>query len=124
MSSNNHLCPSAPLNTGAKLLGIVNSENEIDILTSPIDVSQDFIDAASKGRPVEERFRFVNKCVKNGCQNWENNSCNVIKVVLDNMENKYWADNLPECSIRNDCRWFNQEGANACKVCTLIKYHD
>ena len=123
MSSTNHLCPSAPLIPGAKLLGIVNAENEIDILTSPFEVTQDFIDSASKGRPIEERFRFANKCVKNGCQNWENNSCDVIKVVLDKVENKYWAEHLPECSIRNDCRWFSQEGVNACKVCTLVKYN-
>lgn len=123
MNKSKSLCPSAPLSEGAKLLGIVNSDNEIDLLSEPLTIDTEFIDSASKGRPIEKRFRFVNKCVKNGCQNWVGESCNVVKIVLENIHKKYWAENLPDCTIRNDCRWFGQEGVDACKVCTLVKYH-
>jgi hypothetical protein len=30
------------------------------------------------------------------------------------------VDALPPCTIRNNCRWFSQEGEAACKRCPEI----
>jgi hypothetical protein len=122
MGKEKFLCPSAPMCKGSKLLGIVNAENEIDIIEKPIDIDNGFTESASKGRAPEQRFRFVNSCVKEGCQQWDGSSCSVVKIVLDKIEKKNWKNELPVCGIRDECRWFTQEGANACKVCTLVKY--
>jgi len=27
---------------------------------------------------------------------------------------------IKPCEIRNDCRWFNQEGSKACTICTFV----
>jgi hypothetical protein len=30
------------------------------------------------------------------------------------------VDPLPRCSIRANCRWFDQQGADACRVCPFV----
>jgi len=115
-------CPSAPLYENSKLLGIVNVEGEVDILSYPIDLDENFAESALAGRTPEKRFRFTNKCVKSACQQWNGESCGVVKIVLEKIEEKYWKTELPTCGIRDTCRWFFQEGSNACKVCPLVRY--
>ncbi|WP_133054047.1 hypothetical protein [Niastella yeongjuensis] len=122
MESKKHVCPSAPLYEGSRLLGIVNENNEVSILTEPMEIDDVFIASASKGKLPEQKFRFTNKCVKSGCKQWTGEQCGVIKRVLENIEQSTIKNELPECNIRSECRWFDQEGISACKVCTSIKY--
>jgi hypothetical protein len=116
------LCPSAPLYPGSRLLGVVKGDKQVDILEKPIEIDEVFIEAAGKGKPAEQKFRFVNKCVKSGCAQWSEGSCGVIKRVLAVMEEKALAEEKPDCSIRPECRWFAQEGYQACAACTTIRY--
>ncbi len=122
METKKHICPSAPLYEGSMLLGIVNTENEVSILAEPMEIDEAFIESANKGRVPEQRFRFANKCVKSGCAQWTGNQCGVIKRVLENIDQSIMKVELPECKIRPECRWFSQEGSNACRVCPLIKF--
>ena len=122
MEGSHFLCPSAPLYAGSKLLGVVNENNEVDILREPLEVNAAFVEAANKGRVAEEKFRFVNKCVKSGCAQWTGTACSVIQRVLDTMEGALLKDELPACNIRPTCRWFAQEGSKACQVCPMVKY--
>jgi len=48
--------------------------------------------------------------------------CGVIDEVLEVVpeENRDPDGTLPECSIRMDCRWFSQVGAEACRVCPQV----
>lgn len=122
-SSDRFSCPSAPLYKNSELLGIVNENGEVDLLTTPLELDDDFIAIANaQEKKPEERFRFTNKCVKSGCAQWKNNSCGVVATVLEKIESDYWKDALPDCGIRNTCRWFFQEKEKACKVCTLVRY--
>jgi hypothetical protein len=118
----NFLCPSAPLYAGSRLLGVVNGDSHVDILSDPIEIDDVFVEAANTGKVAEQKFRFVNKCLKSGCQQWSENSCGVIKRVLDAIEENVSKGEIPDCSIRPNCRWFSQESYNACKVCTTVKY--
>jgi hypothetical protein len=115
------LCPSAPLYEGSKLLGVVK-ENSVDILSAPIEVDDVFIKAANTGKVAEQKFRFVNKCVKSGCEQWTGSECGVIKRVLTAVEEKIQNEQLPPCSIRPECRWYAQEGSMACKACPTVRY--
>ena len=74
------------LYAGSKLLGIVNEKNEVDILRDPLEVDAAFIESANKGKVAEQKFRFVNKCVKSGCSQWTGSACSVIQRVPDTME--------------------------------------
>jgi hypothetical protein len=118
----NFLCPSAPLYPGSRLLGVVKPDNTVDILEEPLEVDEQFMAAANNGKAAEHKFRFVNKCLKGGCEQWTGDTCGVIKRIVDAIDEKLNTEELPACNIRPDCRWFNQEGASACKACPLVKY--
>lgn len=106
---------------GAILLGIVNEKNEIDFIANSIKITEAFVQSSKEvDKAPEKRFRFSNICIQSGCKQWTGNRCGVIDEVLNMVEEKYWKNNLPRCSIRQTCRWFAQSGANACKVCPLI----
>jgi hypothetical protein len=113
-------CPSARCETGATLLGIVNAAGEVSLLGNTMAIDETFVQTAQTGRSPEQRFRFANKCVKSGCTQWTGTRCGVIDNVLNQIEEKYWKENLPSCAIRPTCRWFSQSGADACRVCTYV----
>ena len=114
------LCPSSRCKEGSLLLGIVNAEGSVDILANPLPIDDTFIQIAEQGREPEKRFRFVNKCVEGGCQQWTGSRCGVIDTVLLQLQHITDENNLPLCNIRSDCRWFSQTGEAACKTCTLV----
>lgn len=70
------------------------------------------------GEP-ERFYRFSSPCVQNGCRQWAGGNCTVIKRVLDaGVENL--PPDAPACIIRSTCRWYHQEGVQACYVCPLV----
>jgi len=87
-------------------------------LSTSFPVTADFIQETTKGRPAEQRFRFANRCVQSGCNQWKDGKCSVIKNVLDALP--VFESSLPKCAIRSSCRWYFQEGPKACSVCPLI----
>ena len=112
------LCPSAPMEKGALLMGLVNEQGEIDYLGTPIQITKKFISIAKKGRSPGKRFRFANVCAKSGCERWKNDQCSVAQhateITID-------TESLtPACGIRSACRWFSQEGVVACGICPLV----
>ena len=121
MKPDHKSCPSSIMKDGAILVGIVNEDNEVDFISNPIKINAAFVRSAKEvDKAAEKRFRFSNKCVQSGCQQWTGSRCGVIDKALTTIEEKYWKENLPACSIRSTCRWFSQNGANACKVCPLV----
>lgn len=123
--SENKMCPSATCHSGALLLGVVQSNKTVALLDTPMPVTDEFVEIAVKAGSPEKRLRFAGKCAKSGCLQWTGSRCGVIDRALNYMEglveNKLGENILlPECTIRPQCRWFNQTGADACKVCPFI----
>jgi len=120
------LCPSSRCQEGAILLGIVLSNGSVAFAKDRIVVDRAFVqNATTEGsRPPESRFRFSTPCAKGGCHQWTGSRCRVIDSVLENTRAQNYqlqADiSLPQCSIRDSCRWFNQTGAEACVVCDIV----
>ena len=121
-----HLCPSSRCQEGAILLGIVLSNGSVAFAKDRIVVDGAFVqNATTEGsRPPESRFRFSSPCAKRGCDQWTGSRCGVIDSVLEDARAQSYqpqADTpLPQCSIRDSCRWFAQTGAEACAVCDVV----
>lgn len=115
------MCPSNRCKPGSKLLGVRQDNGIVSILPEALPIDQTFIDKV-KGhkRPPEQRFRFTNKCIENGCNQWSGKGCGVIDQVIQYLDKIPSTEELPKCSIRVQCRWFLQKGSDACKVCPYI----
>lgn len=115
------LCPSSSAQPGAILLGIIMPDGRVAYAADRIMVDEEFIGIARQGRTPEKRFRFSHRCVKNGCAQWSGTACGVIERLLDQWSVLPEEDlDLPDCSIRAQCRWYRQRGGMACRVCPEV----
>lgn len=120
MTKDTILCPSARCESGAILLGIVLPDGKVAFARDRVVVDESFVQIARSGRAPESRFRFSTSCARDACKQWTGERCGVIDIVLG-----HWGDNevlppLSECSIRPQCRWYQQVGRSACSVCPLV----
>ena len=113
-------CPSARCEKGATLIGVVQADGTIAYLPQPLPVEEVFVEAASRGRAPEKRFRFSSQCLETGCGQWTGTRCGVIDKAMQLMSVPSRAEPLPRCSVRRLCRWFKQSGASACGACKYI----
>lgn len=120
MEANSHsskkMCPSYVGKVGAQLFGVVNKDGKVQFIT-PLTVTEEFI---QQNDNLEQRFRFTGKCVEKGCAQWDNeeSKCSLSKKVqnLETIKNT----ELAFCPIRSQCRWFSQDGKNACFSCNEV----
>lgn len=115
------MCPSNRCKPGSKLLGVRQEDGKVAILPEALPIDDTFIEKV-KSDPIapEQRFRFTNKCIEGGCNQWTGKGCGVIEDVVQYLDQIDANEPLPECSIRVHCRWFLQKGADACKICHYI----
>lgn len=114
-------CPSSMATPGAGLLGVRQEDGTIAILPQVLPVDETFIQIGQMDPvPLEQRFRFTNACIEKGCKQWNGKSCGVAKRVVRHMEKVNTSNDLPPCGIRSSCRWYAQEGNNACKICSFV----
>jgi hypothetical protein len=113
----NLLCPSAPAAEGATLLGIANLDGSLAFVTPPHNVDRELL--GRLGPDPEARFRFAQPCIETSCKNWTGNNCALIERLTSDQEPP--RSELPVCSIRPQCRWFDERGPNACAVCPRVR---
>ncbi len=116
------LCPSSRCEEGARLLGIVQQDGTVAFTPDDIRVDTAFVQIARKGRKPEARFRFSSTCREKGCVQWTGERCSVVDLVLCEIAVAEIAmpTKVPNCSIRSNCRWFDQAGFTACRACQLV----
>ena len=119
MASERLMCPSAPCEPGAVLLGVVVAPGQVAYIGEPVVIDDEFVQIARAGRSPEKRFRFSAPCVRGACRQWTGTRCGVVDAVMESAGPRDAAD-LPACSIRPACRWFHQSGAAACATCPEV----
>lgn len=124
MSSDNPvLCPSAqPDWEGAKVIGVMAGtpeRPEMAYLHAPQPVTDELLAMAGPVTPAEV-FRFSASCACSGCGHYAEaeSKCRLAEKVVRWVPKV--ADQLPACSIRPDCRWWQQEGRSACFRCPQV----
>jgi hypothetical protein len=105
---------------GSVLLGIVTADGRVAFAPDRLLVNQEFTSSAREGRAPEKRFRFADVCVQAGCVQWTGTRCGVIDEVLSEVPTAALPDTFPACSIRSQCRWYDQAGAEACRACPVV----
>lgn len=115
------ICPSAQPNmAGSEVFGVVNgtvSEPRVSYLTAPQETSDKILALTTPVEPTEV-FRFAAPCAASACRHFVKGRCQLIDRVVELLPEV--IDQLPACSVRNDCRWWHQQGPDACKRCPQI----
>jgi len=114
------LCPSSPLESGAILVGVVLKSGRIAYAADQLEMSEDFVASAKQSGAAEKMFRFASPCSRAGCRQWTGTRCSIVDEALEFNQQLSESGEMPECSIRAQCRWFAQTGPKACAVCPYI----
>ena len=114
------MCPSSKAAKNARLLGVRQEDGKVAILPQPLQLDDTFIEIASQTAPAEQKFRFTNKCIEAGCAQWTGSRCGVSDQIVSVIDQLVTQHELPACGIRPSCRWFRQNGADACRVCPYV----
>jgi hypothetical protein len=89
-----------------------------------IVVDEAFVEIARQGRSPEKRFRFSSTCKRAACVQWTDGQCGIVgAMIAEHREHAADPDapfELPECSIRGQCRWHLQSGDAACRACPEV----
>lgn len=113
------LCPSAPLTENSFLFGVLDEKAEVQYIDSVIPITEDLLSSFSNIDNPEKHFRFTMTCGKDKCAQWSDNKCSVGSAIqkadINNLNTKPM-----KCAIRQACRWYSQEGLEACTLCKYI----
>jgi hypothetical protein len=122
-SDNPVLCPSAqPDWEGGQVIGVMAGsadKPEMVYLSTPQPITEQLLKSTHPVSPAEV-FRFSAPCANSGCGHYaaEDSKCRLAEKVVR------WVpvvvEQLPPCSIRPDCRWWQQEGRDACFRCPQV----
>jgi hypothetical protein len=118
-------CPSAPIEAGSSLLGVVAEKGRIAYITPSVPVTKELLVILEQGGiPIENRLRFSGACMEHQCVQWNggpgDGRCGLIDHAIDALHIDAEAETLPQCGIRSSCRWFAQYSRRACAACPEI----
>jgi hypothetical protein len=115
------LCPSSqPSVEGARVLGVVQQTAhgpEVTYLDELLPSTPEVLAMSGPVQPTEV-FRFAAACQTSQCPHFDGVNCGLATRIVRILSAA--VDQLPQCQIRPECRWFRQEGAAACRRCPQI----
>ena len=117
------MCPSTPVANATVFLGMISTGGRVAYVTPAVPVSaEDIADLASApDQTLESQYRFAGPCVESGCGQWSGSHCRLGERLASRHE-EVPADlsGLPKCAIRPRCRWYAEQGGDACSVCQFV----
>ncbi|MEG4322008.1 MULTISPECIES: nitrogen fixation protein [unclassified Microcoleus] len=115
------LCPSArPELADSIVFGVISgtvTEPRVAYLKQPLPVTDELMAKVHPVAPAEV-FRAAAPCAAKGCQHFDGKDCRLAMRVAEKLPAV--VAQLPPCSIRRDCRWWQQEGKAACMRCPQV----
>lgn len=121
------LCPSVPHDwIGARVFAVVGGsvqEPEVSYLDEPMPVTQEIVDMTAPVAP-DEVFRMAGVCATGGCVHYASDTdrCTLAHRTVSMAPSVVHM--LPRCAIRRDCRWWAEQGAEACRRCPQVATRD
>jgi hypothetical protein len=115
------MCPSAPPEMeGSRVLGVVGGTPkapEVAYLNEFLPVSSLLLSLPAQVKPTQV-LRFAAPCQETACCHFDGSKCNLVTRIVNTLPSV--VDSLPACLIRPTCRWYTQEGREACRRCPQI----
>ena len=120
-SSQTLLCPSAEADMeGSVIFGIVAGTPEQPKLFHLRETKQVPPALVSLESPVKptEIFRIAANCINESCTHFDGTKCRLTQRIVEGLPPV--SESVPPCPIRANCRWWSQEGKEACVRCLQI----
>jgi hypothetical protein len=113
-------CPSAqPHSPGARVIGIVSragGEATVSYLEEGVAFDDAIIAELGDVQPTRV-LRFAGTCAAGGCAQFRDGGCRIGRDVVAGLAPR---GRLPRCIIRGSCRWFAENGRDACMRCAQV----
>jgi hypothetical protein len=115
------LCPSAnPDVADLRIIGVVEHGVEgprVAYLNESLPATPELLGMAAPLPPTAV-FRLAGTCQTNRCPQFAANKCTLAARVIGMLPAV--IDKVTNCQIRPNCRWFRQEGIDACLRCPQV----
>ena len=115
------LCPSAqPGMTGLRLIGVIEATQDgsrVAYLNEDVPVTPELL-GQTGDVPTSVVFRLAGRCEERRCTHFDGHHCRLVSRIVDVLPEV--VDALPICMIRSTCRWFAEQGGNACRRCPQV----
>jgi len=82
-----------------------------------IPVTEELLALSGPAKPTQI-FRIAAPCAGGSCKHFKDNNCSLAKRIVEGIAPV--VNGLPPCQIRSTCRWFRQEGREACFRCPQV----
>ena len=114
-------CPSArPDMPGTTAFGVIQGsvgQPRVAFLDQAVPATKELLALSGPVEPTEV-FRFAAPCAGNACRHFDGADCSLATRIVQRLPTA--VDALPDCAIRDACRWWLQEGVEACLRCPLV----
>jgi hypothetical protein len=105
---------------GSVVLGVVGGDADhprLGYVKGTPPVTPALLELAEPVAPTEV-FRFAAPCAEGGCQHFDGARCGLVRQIVTLLPPV--IDRLPPCSLRPDCRWWREQGRQACRRCPAV----
>jgi hypothetical protein len=114
-------CPSArPDMPGTSAFGVIQGSVEqprVAFLDQTVPVTSELLALSGPVEPTEV-FRFAAPCAGKACHHFDGQDCRLATRIVQRLPTV--VIDPPACAIRDACRWWLQEGVEACLRCPLV----
>jgi hypothetical protein len=113
-------CPSSQAMEGAVVFAVVGGTVDhpsAQYLSTPLPASEQLLGLTQPVEPTEV-FRLAGPCAEGRCRHFERDQCSLATRLVQLLPPV--VERLPPCTIRATCRWWAQEGKEACRRCPQI----
>ena len=103
-----------------RVLGVVQRDGPtpvVQYLNQPLPATPEVLAMSAPLKPTEV-FRLTATCAEHKCPHFDGADCRLATRIVQILPAVVEA--LPPCIIRQECRWYSQEGGEACKRCPEI----
>jgi len=103
-----------------RLFGVMGgsaTEPRLMYLDEAAPATESLLSLVGPVKPTEV-FRLAAPCVESKCCHFDGKDCQLVTRIVQILPAV--VDSLPACSIRKECRWFHQEGRDACVRCPQV----
>jgi hypothetical protein len=108
-----------------RVLGVVQRDGPTPILqylNEHLPATDEVLAMAAPLKPTEV-FRLAATCAEHKCPHFDGADCQLATRIVQILPAV--VTTLPPCIIRQECRWYSQEGGAACRRCpevTTVNY--